>query len=454
MNVPIYKNLHSSKELKIDKVNSEVYRLNSSFTNPEFKQYDFWSFQGGSYRSRPDWIVPVVDNFSQENYQGMNAREYGGGTPVTDLWNRTMGMAVAHIEPIFKPVNLPVEVQSDKQVRIGVIFEQEDNILSPEEEYQTIMTMVLVHDGDCYNGLSVYSSLMQKQGLTFEKFSDGSYEPIWCGWGYGEDFTLNDMYGTLPKVKELGFKWAVLDYGWENNNGDWLPIKSKLPNGEKDMKAFVEKVKEMGMKPKLWCVPFDADTASNLAKEHPDWFVLNKDGEKVRISFWNTFFLCPAVPEVQEYQVELARRYIEDWGFDGLKIDGMCLNLAPPCYNPAHKHKSPYESCEKTAEVMRKVFEKAKLGDKKALAIFKEYGTHLGEAIKTIMFAVDPEAIILGGSVCQSYPLFQKTMWEQVQTFPYQNSIDRLVIERSDEPHIAILGAAALYYDSLPGQQP
>ena len=356
----IYKNLHSSKELKIDKVNSEVYRLNSSFTNPEFKQYDFWSFQGGSYRSRPDWIVPVVDNFSQENYQGMNAREYGGGTPVTDLWNRTMGMAVAHIEPIFKPVNLPVEVQSDKQVRIGVILEQEDNILSPEEEYQTIMTMVLVHDGDCYNGLSVYSSLMQKQGLTIDEFPEDSYGSIWCGWGYDIAFTLDDMYGALPKAKELGFRWAVLDYGWENNNGDWLPVKSKFPNGEEDIKAFAEKVREMGMKPKLWCVPFDADTASNLAKEHPDWFVLNKDGEKVRISFWNTFFLCPAVPEVQEYQVELARRYIEDWGYDGLKIDGMGVNLAPPCYNPAHNHKSPYESCEKTAELLRKVFEKAK----------------------------------------------------------------------------------------------
>jgi glucokinase len=101
----------------------------------------------------------------------------------------------------------------------------------------------------------------------------------------------------------------------------------------------------------------------------------------------------------------------------------------------------------------QQVFEKAKLGDRKAIAIFQEYGTHLGEAIKTIMFAVDPEAILLGGSVCQSYPFFKKAMWEQIQTFPYTNSIDRLVIERSDEPHIAILGAAALYYDSLPSQE-
>jgi glucokinase len=101
----------------------------------------------------------------------------------------------------------------------------------------------------------------------------------------------------------------------------------------------------------------------------------------------------------------------------------------------------------------QQVFERANRGDKIAKAIFEEYGTHLGEAMKTIMFAVDPEAIILGGSVCQSYLFFERAMREQIQTFPYKKSIDRLVIERSDEPHIAILGAAALYYDCLASQR-
>ncbi len=96
----------------------------------------------------------------------------------------------------------------------------------------------------------------------------------------------------------------------------------------------------------------------------------------------------------------------------------------------------------------QQIYEKAKEGDEKALGIFGEYGTHLGEAIKTIMFAVDPEAIILGGSIRQSFPFFQKTMWERVETFPYKKSLDRLAIEISDQPQIAVLGAAALYYDA------
>jgi len=97
------------------------------------------------------------------------------------------------------------------------------------------------------------------------------------------------------------------------------------------------------------------------------------------------------------------------------------------------------------------VYEKAKSGDEEALSIFEQYGVHLGEAIKTILFAVDPEAVILGGSVSRSFPFFERAMWEQVQTFPYQKSLDCLVIEVSEEPQIAILGAAALYYDAKLG---
>ncbi len=96
----------------------------------------------------------------------------------------------------------------------------------------------------------------------------------------------------------------------------------------------------------------------------------------------------------------------------------------------------------------QRVYEEARKGDEKSLEIFKEFGTHVGEAIKTILFAVDPEAIIIGGSVCQSYAFFEKAMWENIKTFPYKNTIDRLVIETSNQKQIAVLGAAALYYDA------
>jgi glucokinase len=89
-------------------------------------------------------------------------------------------------------------------------------------------------------------------------------------------------------------------------------------------------------------------------------------------------------------------------------------------------------------------------GDPVALAIFDKFGAHFGDAIMTIMLAVDPEAIILGGSVSRDFPFFEKTMRERMKVFPYHKTLERIVIEVSAEPQIAILGAAALYLDARP----
>lgn len=96
----------------------------------------------------------------------------------------------------------------------------------------------------------------------------------------------------------------------------------------------------------------------------------------------------------------------------------------------------------------RELFQKASAGDQEARRIFAEFGRHLGEAIKAIMYAVDPEAIILGGSVSRAYEFFREPMLETVSTFAYSIARDRIRIMPSTTENIAILGAAALYLDS------
>jgi glucokinase len=92
---------------------------------------------------------------------------------------------------------------------------------------------------------------------------------------------------------------------------------------------------------------------------------------------------------------------------------------------------------------------RAEREDERALRIFAEFGGHLGEAIKAICYAVDPEVIVLGGSVSKSFRFFQAAVWEAFQSFAYSLAKDRLKIEVSETENIAILGAAALYYDAL-----
>ncbi len=97
----------------------------------------------------------------------------------------------------------------------------------------------------------------------------------------------------------------------------------------------------------------------------------------------------------------------------------------------------------------QEVFEKAKAGDVQAQQWYAEMGTHLGNAIKTIMYTYDASLIIFGGSVRFAYPLFQETMWQRIQTFAFRKSIEKLRIEISELENSGILGAAGLYYDFI-----
>jgi glucokinase len=92
---------------------------------------------------------------------------------------------------------------------------------------------------------------------------------------------------------------------------------------------------------------------------------------------------------------------------------------------------------------------RAEHGDTRASEIFTQFGSNLGEVIKVIMLALDPEIFILGGSVSKSFEFFKDAMWESIRKFLYVHSSDKIKVEVSEINHIAILGAAALYYDSL-----
>ncbi len=86
--------------------------------------------------------------------------------------------------------------------------------------------------------------------------------------------------------------------------------------------------------------------------------------------------------------------------------------------------------------------------DKIAKAIFEHYGTDLGNLIKTILFTVDPEIIVIGGSLSKAFPWFEKSMWDKINTFPYKHALGKLKIVASGQEEIAVLGAAALYFDA------
>lgn len=95
----------------------------------------------------------------------------------------------------------------------------------------------------------------------------------------------------------------------------------------------------------------------------------------------------------------------------------------------------------------QEVFRAALEGDLTAIRRFERFGSHIGSIMLAVLYAFDPEKIILGGSISRAYALFQKTMWERIDTFAYKSALRHLKLEISDLPDMAILGAAALCSD-------
>jgi alpha-galactosidase len=319
----------------------------------------FWSFQAASYEERPDWVLPVKRGYFRENYQGMNASDYGGGTPVVDLWRRDGGLAVGHLATVPKLVSLPVRFDSSASGATLAVTMHVSRLLLPGDSLQTLPTFVSVHQGDFFPTLRNYSRFMQKQGIRFPAYPKTAYEPIWCAWGYERNFTVDEILHTLPKVKELGLKWVVLDDGWQTAEGDWFLNPKKFPRGDRDMRALTDKIHAAGLKAKLWIAPLAADPGTQLLREHPDMLLLNKNGTKRLITWWDSWYLCPAYAPTRAYFKKLITKILRDWNFDGLKLDGQHQNAVPPCYNPLHHHQRPEASVEAVPGFFKMIYETA-----------------------------------------------------------------------------------------------
>jgi glucokinase len=97
------------------------------------------------------------------------------------------------------------------------------------------------------------------------------------------------------------------------------------------------------------------------------------------------------------------------------------------------------------------VFDRAQRGDAEALRLFHAFGLELGHAFLTILYAYDPELIVVGGSIARAFAFFETGVRERLKSFAYQHALERLVITPSETEDVAILGAAALFIDAAAG---
>ena len=348
----IYTN-DSGKDIFVNHWSNNSYTIPSRGDDPLF-----WAFQGSSSPERSDWVTPLKSGYYKKNYMGMNATDYGGGIPVTSDWRTDINVAVGHLSPVPELVNLPTEIpKGEKEVTVGVSKDfGERTWFKAGESLETLETFVAISKGDYYANLERYSNLMQEKGIQIVEREKTAFEPIWCAWGYERQFTLDEIVNTLPKVKELGIKWAVLDDGFQIAEGDWDAHPDKFPKGNMEIKNLVDKIHDHGLKAKIWWTPLAADPHSNILKKHPDMRVFKEDGSPQFITWWDAYYLSPTKPETVQHTKETIRLFMEEWGFDGLKMDGQHMNAVGPDFSL----ENPIEAVEGIPAFFQMIYDEAR----------------------------------------------------------------------------------------------
>ncbi len=357
-----YRN-HGSADLRIDSAIAQRHRFNAALADSKTAPFDMWSYHGSSYDWGKDDLVKINRGFSQPNAMGAIVKGgYGGGIPVVAFWTGSVGEAIGHVETVPLTLSLPVKVASDSRVDASIQIPA-DVTLKAGDAYSTPRSFLAVYAGDFYQPLHLWSSVLQKEGWNLPKPSSEAYNVSWCGWGYEFNVTPAQMLGTVPKLKELGIKWATLDDRWFDTYGDWNPRPDTFPGDS--IKKMADDFHKQGMLVQLWWLPLGAEdgqgkweshkyVVSKVARDHPDWFIQDKNGKHARMTR-DLAALCPAVPEVQAYYKQLTEKFIRDWGYDGSKLDN--IYTVPMCYNPAHHHKSPQDSVDAMADVYKTIFQ-------------------------------------------------------------------------------------------------
>ncbi len=350
-------------DLPLENVVMQRHRLSAARADAAAPPYDLWSFQGASVDWGRDDVLKINKSFSRDNPMGGLTQDgNGGGIPVVAFWTAAVGEAIGHIETLPLVLSLPVKVEDDGRISASLKLNAQTT-LKPGEVFSTPRSFVAVYAGDFYEPLRLYSTVLQREGWTLPKPTSEDYNMSWCSWGYEFNVTPAQMLGTIPKLKEMGIRWATVDDRWFENYGDWEPRPDTFPGDS--IKKMVDDFHKQGILAQIWWLPIGVEdgvgkyeshpyVVSQVVKEHPGWLILDKNGKHARMTR-GLAALCPALPAVQEYYKRLTEKFIRDWGFDGHKLDN--IFSVPACYNPAHHHKTPQDSIQAMGEVYKAIFE-------------------------------------------------------------------------------------------------
>jgi len=153
----------------------------------------------------------------------------------------------------------------------------------------------------------------------------------YCGGASNEKDIIKLAEVAARELKPFGFSFVQIDDGWQDGRSfegpargfDRVKPDGPYPHG---MQPVAEKIKQLGLTPGIWFLPFARNYQDPEYKDRQHWFMKRSDG-KPYDNYWGGTSLDLTHPEVRAHLVGLVKT-IRSWGYDYFKMDGLWTGSA------------------------------------------------------------------------------------------------------------------------------
>lgn len=240
--------------------------------------------------------------------------------------------------------------------------------IAKEESFETPQVFTMVYNRqktpELIFNISIPDFVRKNMGIRLSELNNkptfiyNTWEPFY------KNINEKLVMELAKAAANAGMKEFIIDDGWQDNYGDWNVDMKKFPNG---LKPVFDYIKSLGMKPGLWVSIGSASPDSKVYRSHPEWFVLDKNGnptslhapddkEKYTACFGTGWY---------DYIKKILLKLSADYGLEYYKLDFTVVTSAytydhteSGCYATDHPgHKDHNESLYTNYEQLWQLFD-------------------------------------------------------------------------------------------------
>ncbi len=182
---------------------------------------------------------------------------------------------------------------------------------------------------------------------------------VYNTWNPFRTFVSDSLIRDVARAAaECGIQEFIIDDGWEvnvggqtsklawgANYGDWKVDENKFPGG---LKPTFDYIRSLGMKPGLWISIGAATRDAKVFREHPEWFVVNRNNKPGNLHFVadsSDFYTSCFGTGWTDYIRDVILGLVKDFGLGYAKLDFSIVtsayvtdNSVSGCYATDHPY--------------------------------------------------------------------------------------------------------------------